>query len=101
MEMSNILDGIAVAATKSEFLPQGFSLSLTLKTSYKHIVAPCGNRTPYPLRGSQLPSHRTNQECEGVFQCSGEQFCRYDDSLPYTLLQRSLSSQCCRQIATV
>ncbi|KAF9823494.1 hypothetical protein SFRURICE_011347 [Spodoptera frugiperda] len=23
-------------------------------------VAPCGNRTPSPLRGSQLPSHRTN-----------------------------------------
>uniref|UniRef100_A0A2H1VDF1 SFRICE_019410 n=1 Tax=Spodoptera frugiperda TaxID=7108 RepID=A0A2H1VDF1_SPOFR len=23
-------------------------------------VAPCGNRTRYPLRGSQLPSHRTN-----------------------------------------
>uniref|UniRef100_A0A2H1VPQ8 SFRICE_003640 n=1 Tax=Spodoptera frugiperda TaxID=7108 RepID=A0A2H1VPQ8_SPOFR len=25
-------------------------------------VAPCGNRTRYPLRGSQLPSHRTNRE---------------------------------------
>ncbi|KAF9797258.1 hypothetical protein SFRURICE_006240 [Spodoptera frugiperda] len=24
-------------------------------------VAPCGNRTRYPLRGSQLPSHRTNR----------------------------------------
>uniref|UniRef100_A0A2H1VTE2 SFRICE_031221 n=1 Tax=Spodoptera frugiperda TaxID=7108 RepID=A0A2H1VTE2_SPOFR len=24
-------------------------------------VAPCGNRTCYPLRGSQLPSHRTNR----------------------------------------
>ncbi|KAF9824534.1 hypothetical protein SFRURICE_003991, partial [Spodoptera frugiperda] len=24
-------------------------------------VAPCGNRTHYPLRGSQLPSHRTNR----------------------------------------
>ncbi|KAF9799633.1 hypothetical protein SFRURICE_018820, partial [Spodoptera frugiperda] len=23
-------------------------------------VAPCGNRTRYPLRGSQLPNHRTN-----------------------------------------
>ncbi|KAF9791331.1 hypothetical protein SFRURICE_021497 [Spodoptera frugiperda] len=25
-------------------------------------VAPCGNRTRYPLRGSQLPSHRTNRK---------------------------------------
>ncbi|KAF9791512.1 hypothetical protein SFRURICE_010986, partial [Spodoptera frugiperda] len=24
-------------------------------------VAPCGNRSRYPLRGSQLPSHRTNR----------------------------------------
>ncbi|KAF9802256.1 hypothetical protein SFRURICE_008938 [Spodoptera frugiperda] len=24
-------------------------------------VAPCGNRTRYPLHGSQLPSHRTNR----------------------------------------
>uniref|UniRef100_A0A2H1WWH1 SFRICE_014450 n=1 Tax=Spodoptera frugiperda TaxID=7108 RepID=A0A2H1WWH1_SPOFR len=24
-------------------------------------VAPCGNRTRYPLRGSQLPSHRANR----------------------------------------
>uniref|UniRef100_A0A2H1VCM3 SFRICE_018529 n=1 Tax=Spodoptera frugiperda TaxID=7108 RepID=A0A2H1VCM3_SPOFR len=24
-------------------------------------VASCGNRTRYPLRGSQLPSHRTNR----------------------------------------
>ncbi|KAF9822493.1 hypothetical protein SFRURICE_006576 [Spodoptera frugiperda] len=24
-------------------------------------VVPCGNRTRYPLRGSQLPSHRTNR----------------------------------------
>ncbi|KAF9811621.1 hypothetical protein SFRURICE_005820 [Spodoptera frugiperda] len=24
-------------------------------------VAPCGNRTRYPMRGSQLPSHRTNR----------------------------------------
>uniref|UniRef100_A0A2H1WTG8 SFRICE_032123 n=1 Tax=Spodoptera frugiperda TaxID=7108 RepID=A0A2H1WTG8_SPOFR len=24
-------------------------------------VAPCGNRTRYPLRGSRLPSHRTNR----------------------------------------
>uniref|UniRef100_A0A2H1X2K0 SFRICE_024474 n=1 Tax=Spodoptera frugiperda TaxID=7108 RepID=A0A2H1X2K0_SPOFR len=24
-------------------------------------VAPCGNRTCYTLRGSQLPSHRTNR----------------------------------------
>ncbi|KAF9797186.1 hypothetical protein SFRURICE_001832 [Spodoptera frugiperda] len=24
-------------------------------------IAPCGNRTRYPLRGSQLPSHRTNR----------------------------------------
>ncbi|KAF9794327.1 hypothetical protein SFRURICE_019050 [Spodoptera frugiperda] len=24
-------------------------------------VAPCGNRTRYPLRGSQLPSHCTNR----------------------------------------
>ncbi|KAF9810400.1 hypothetical protein SFRURICE_018910 [Spodoptera frugiperda] len=24
-------------------------------------VAPCGNRTRYPLRGSQLPNHRTNR----------------------------------------
>uniref|UniRef100_A0A2H1VA74 SFRICE_009862 n=1 Tax=Spodoptera frugiperda TaxID=7108 RepID=A0A2H1VA74_SPOFR len=24
-------------------------------------IAPCGNRTRYTLRGSQLPSHRTNR----------------------------------------
>uniref|UniRef100_A0A2H1VX36 SFRICE_010337 n=1 Tax=Spodoptera frugiperda TaxID=7108 RepID=A0A2H1VX36_SPOFR len=24
-------------------------------------VAPCGNRTRYPLHGSQLPSHRANR----------------------------------------
>ncbi|KAF9797538.1 hypothetical protein SFRURICE_006373 [Spodoptera frugiperda] len=27
-------------------------------------VAPCGNRTRYPMRGSQLPSHRTNRAVE-------------------------------------
>uniref|UniRef100_A0A2H1WHN8 SFRICE_020063 n=1 Tax=Spodoptera frugiperda TaxID=7108 RepID=A0A2H1WHN8_SPOFR len=30
------------------------------------IVAPCGNRTRYPLRGSQLPSHRTNRAVNAV-----------------------------------
>uniref|UniRef100_A0A2H1VYH2 SFRICE_030954 n=1 Tax=Spodoptera frugiperda TaxID=7108 RepID=A0A2H1VYH2_SPOFR len=30
-------------------------------------AAPCGNRTRYPLRGSQLPSHRTNRAVE-LFQ---------------------------------
>ncbi|KAF9812831.1 hypothetical protein SFRURICE_006793 [Spodoptera frugiperda] len=29
-------------------------------------VAPCGNRTRYPLRGSQLPSHRTNRAFEFI-----------------------------------
>uniref|UniRef100_A0A2H1VUE0 SFRICE_004274 n=1 Tax=Spodoptera frugiperda TaxID=7108 RepID=A0A2H1VUE0_SPOFR len=33
-------------------------------------VAPCGNRTRYPLRGSQLPSHRTNRAVESLFHCS-------------------------------
>ncbi|KAF9803595.1 hypothetical protein SFRURICE_012937, partial [Spodoptera frugiperda] len=37
-----------------------------LSNSYNNLwvtqrVAPCGNRTRYPLRGSQLPSHRTNR----------------------------------------
>ncbi|KAF9807443.1 hypothetical protein SFRURICE_005401 [Spodoptera frugiperda] len=27
-------------------------------------VAPCGNRTRYPVRGSQLPIHRTNRAVE-------------------------------------
>uniref|UniRef100_A0A2H1V5N5 SFRICE_033763 n=1 Tax=Spodoptera frugiperda TaxID=7108 RepID=A0A2H1V5N5_SPOFR len=29
-------------------------------------VASCGNRTRYPLRGSQLPSHRTNRAVNAV-----------------------------------
>uniref|UniRef100_A0A2H1W4K9 SFRICE_006750 n=1 Tax=Spodoptera frugiperda TaxID=7108 RepID=A0A2H1W4K9_SPOFR len=31
-------------------------------------VAPCGNRTRYPLRGSQLPSHRTNRAVKLVIK---------------------------------
>ncbi|KAF9802914.1 hypothetical protein SFRURICE_015511 [Spodoptera frugiperda] len=31
-------------------------------------VAPCGNRTCYPLRGSQLPSHRTNRAVEVIMR---------------------------------
>uniref|UniRef100_A0A2H1V1P7 SFRICE_014637 n=1 Tax=Spodoptera frugiperda TaxID=7108 RepID=A0A2H1V1P7_SPOFR len=33
-------------------------------------VAPCGNRTRYPLRGSQLPSHRTNRAVRFVLSKS-------------------------------
>uniref|UniRef100_A0A2H1W812 SFRICE_014053 n=1 Tax=Spodoptera frugiperda TaxID=7108 RepID=A0A2H1W812_SPOFR len=29
-------------------------------------VAPCGNRTHYPLHGSQLPRHRTNRAVKTV-----------------------------------
>uniref|UniRef100_A0A2H1W2L3 SFRICE_025491 n=1 Tax=Spodoptera frugiperda TaxID=7108 RepID=A0A2H1W2L3_SPOFR len=29
-------------------------------------VAPCGNRTRYPMRGSQLPSHRTNRAVHNI-----------------------------------
>ncbi|KAF9816717.1 hypothetical protein SFRURICE_018597 [Spodoptera frugiperda] len=34
-------------------------------------VAPCGNRTRYPLHGSQLPSHRTNRAVKSLvfFSC--------------------------------
>ncbi|KAF9799815.1 hypothetical protein SFRURICE_001419 [Spodoptera frugiperda] len=35
-------------------------------------VAPCGNRTRYPLLGSQLPSHRTNRagvKKKMIFSC--------------------------------
>ncbi|KAF9795409.1 hypothetical protein SFRURICE_004781 [Spodoptera frugiperda] len=31
-------------------------------------VAPCGNRTRYPLRGSQLPSHRTNRAVQNLLK---------------------------------
>ncbi|KAF9819858.1 hypothetical protein SFRURICE_004212, partial [Spodoptera frugiperda] len=35
-------------------------------------VAPCGNRTRYPLRGSQLPSHRTNRAQPQLSQDDGD-----------------------------
>uniref|UniRef100_A0A2H1VBN5 SFRICE_005925 n=1 Tax=Spodoptera frugiperda TaxID=7108 RepID=A0A2H1VBN5_SPOFR len=43
-------------------------------------VAPCGNRTRYPLRGSQLPSHRTNRAVrvyEHVEYCSTARLTRW------------------------
>uniref|UniRef100_A0A2H1W3Y0 SFRICE_033995 n=1 Tax=Spodoptera frugiperda TaxID=7108 RepID=A0A2H1W3Y0_SPOFR len=33
-------------------------------------VAPCGNRTRYPLLGSQLPSHRTNRAVKIYYHLS-------------------------------
>uniref|UniRef100_A0A2H1V719 SFRICE_015655 n=1 Tax=Spodoptera frugiperda TaxID=7108 RepID=A0A2H1V719_SPOFR len=35
-------------------------------------VAPCGNRTRYPLRGSQLPSHRPNRAVDGTLRATTE-----------------------------
>ncbi|KAF9821735.1 hypothetical protein SFRURICE_001846 [Spodoptera frugiperda] len=32
-------------------------------------VAPCGNRTRYPLHGSQLPSHRANRAVQCMYVC--------------------------------
>uniref|UniRef100_A0A2H1WUV2 SFRICE_021638 n=1 Tax=Spodoptera frugiperda TaxID=7108 RepID=A0A2H1WUV2_SPOFR len=37
-------------------------------------VAPCENRTRYPLRGSQLPSHRTNRAVDQTYFISIRRF---------------------------
>ncbi|KAF9824891.1 hypothetical protein SFRURICE_015289 [Spodoptera frugiperda] len=47
------------------------------------IVAPCGNRTRYPLRGSQLPSQPRHQPCSQ--ELSGE---------PIAIYQSQLQSPC-------
>uniref|UniRef100_A0A2H1WHH7 SFRICE_021864 n=1 Tax=Spodoptera frugiperda TaxID=7108 RepID=A0A2H1WHH7_SPOFR len=39
-------------------------------------VAPCGNRTRYPLHGSQLPSHRANRAVKSYHQIAYHQMIR-------------------------
>uniref|UniRef100_A0A2H1VFH7 SFRICE_016883 n=1 Tax=Spodoptera frugiperda TaxID=7108 RepID=A0A2H1VFH7_SPOFR len=45
-------------------------------------VVPCGNRTRYPLGGSQLPSHRTNRAVKKIKQNTVEQLKNQKKGVP-------------------